>query len=244
MRFNLLRENLPLKIFSLLVAIATWFVMRGEVEHVKDYVVPIDYVHLADNLEMSGDIPNTVDVRLRAAEPVLKRANDYGMTALIDLSNSPPGEHQIRLSESLLDMPGGAQVVRISPALIPIRIEKKVTREVPVVAAFAGSPAEGYRQVGQQIEPATVTVSGPASEVEAVQRALTGTIVLEGATDDIEVKLRPVPDAPEGSRVRVVYPRDPVRVRVTIEPPPVEIGPTMNEEPFDSGPEPGDGAAS
>ena len=244
MQFNLLRENLPLKIFSFLVAIAAWFVVSGEVEHVKDYVVPVDYVHLADDLEMSGVIPNTVDVRLRAAEQVLKRAADDGMTALIDLSNSPPGEQRIQMNESLLDIPGGAQVVRISPALIPIRIEKRVTREVPVVAAFAGSPAEGYRQVGQQNEPAMVTISGPASEVEAVQRALTGTIVLEGETGDIEVEVRPIPDAPEGSRVRVVSPRDPVRVRVTIEPPPLEIGPFMIEEPVDPGPVPGDGAAS
>ncbi len=139
-------------------------------------------------------------------------------------------------------MPAGAQVVRISPALIPIRIEKRVTREVPVVAAFAGSPAKGYRQVGQQIEPLMVTVSGPASEVAAVQRALTGTIVLEGVTGDLEVEVRPVPDAPEGSRVRVVTPLDPVRVRVTIEPPPLEIGPFMPEEPVEPGP--GDGAAS
>jgi YbbR domain-containing protein len=242
MRFNLLRDNLPLKIFSLLVAIVAWIVVHGEVEHVKDYVVPLDYVHLADDLEMSGAIPNTVEVRLRAAEQVLKRATEDGMTALIDLSNAPPGEQRIQLTEHLLDLPGGAQVVRISPALILIRIEERVTREVPVVAAFAGSPADGYRQVGQQIEPSMVTVSGPASEVAAVQRALTGTIVLEGETGDLEVEVRPVPDAPEGSRVRVVSPLEPVRVRVTIEPPPLEIGPFPIEEQAEPGS--GDGAGS
>ena len=68
MRFNLLRENLPLKIFSLLLAILAWIVVRGEVEHVKDYVVPLDYVNLPDDLEMSGAVPDTVEVRLRAAE--------------------------------------------------------------------------------------------------------------------------------------------------------------------------------
>lgn len=231
MRFNLLRENLPLKIFSLLLAIVAWLVVRGEVEHVKDYVVPLDYVHLPDDLDMSGPVPNTVDVRLRAAEQVLKRATENGMTALIDLSNAPPGEQRIQLTENLFDTPAGAQVVRITPALISIRIEKRVTREVPVVAAFAGSPAAGFRQTGQQIEPSMVTVSGPASEVAAVERALTGTIVLEGRTADLEVQVRPVPDAPPGSRVRVVSPRQPVRVRVTIEPPPLEIGPFLTDEP-------------
>jgi len=242
MRINLLRENLPLKIFSLLLAIVAWLVVRGEVEHVKDYVVPLDYVHLPADLEMSGTVPNTVEVRLRAAEQVLKRATEDGMTFLIDLSNAPPGDQRIQLTENLLDIPGGAQVVRISPSLIPIRIEKRVTKEVPVVAAFAGSPAKGYHQVDQQIEPSMVTVSGPESEVAAVQRALTGTIVLEGVTGDVEVGVRPVPDAPEGSRVRVVSPRDPVRVHVTIEPPPLESGPVRTEEPAEE--KTGDGATA
>ena len=240
MRFDLLRENLPLKIFSLLLAIVAWLVVRGEVEHVKDFVVPLDYVHLRDDLEMSGAIPNTVDVRLRAAEQVLKRATEIGMTAQINLSNAPPGEQRIQLTENLFDPPAGAQVVRISPALISILIEKRATREVPVVAAFAGTPARGYRQVGQSIEPEVVTVTGPASEVAAVERALTGTIVLEGRTKDLVVEVRPVPDAPAGSRVRVVVPRKPVRVRVDIEP--LEIGPFMSEEP--TKPATGGGAAS
>ena len=109
-------------------------------------------------------------------------------------------------------------------------VEKRVTREIPVVAAFAGNPAPGYRKVGQSISPPVVTVSGPASEVAKVRRALTGTIVLEGETKNVEVEVRPIPDAPAGSRVRIESPNDPVIVRVTIEPPPAEmLGPAIPE---------------
>jgi YbbR domain-containing protein len=242
MWLGLVRENLPLKLFSLLLAIVAWFVVRGEAEHVKDFVVPLDYVNLPADLEMSGVVPDSVEVRLRGAEPVLKRATADGLTAQVDLSNTPPGEHRIQLTENLLDIPGGARAVRISPALLIVRVEKRVTREVPVVAAFAGRPADGYRRVGQQIEPEMVTVSGPASEVAAVKRALTSTIVLEGETGNLEVKVRPVPDAPEGSRVRVVSPRQPVTVRVTIEAAPDEADPAL--PPKADGRAPGRGAAS
>lgn len=229
MPFNL-RENLPLKLFSLLLAVLCWVVVRGEVEHVKDFVVPLDYIDLPGDLALSGTIVDTVDVRLRATEQLLKRITDDGMTAPIDLSNAPPGDQQIQLNESLFNLPGGAQVVRITPALIMLTVEKRVTREIPVVAAFAGNPAPGYRKVGQSISPPVVTVSGPASEVAKVRRALTGTIVLEGETKNVEVEVRPIPDAPAGSRVRVESPNDPVIVRVTIEPPPAEmLGPAIPE---------------
>ena len=95
-----------------------------------------------------------------------------------------------------------------------------MTREVPVIAEFAGSPAEGYTKAGHVIEPDQVTVTGPASEVATVRRATTGTIFLEGVTENLQVEVRPIPEAPEGSRVRVTQPRGPVRVRVIIEPPP------------------------
>ena len=219
MPFNL-RQNLPLKIFSFLLAVLCWVVVRGEVERVKDFVIPLDYVNLPDHLEMSGTVVDTVSVRLRAAEAILRTITQDGMTAPIDLSNTPPGEQHIRLTEAIFNVPGGAQVVSIAPSLIPINVEKRVTREVPVVATFAGNPAEGYRKIDQIIDPPFVTISGPASEVARVRRALTGTIVLEGQTEDLQVEVQPIPDAPAGSRVRVVSPRDPVRVRVRIVPPP------------------------
>jgi len=217
MRFNL-RQNLYLKIFSLLLAIVCWYVVRSEDERIKDFTVPLEYVNLPPSLELSGRIIDSVAVRLRAPEPLLKTITEDRLYARIDLARVPLGEQYIQLTPEMFEIPGGAVVSSITPDLVPVHLERRLRREVPVVAEFAGTPPPGYEKVRYVIDPPSVAIEGPASEVSRVTRAMAGTILLDGQTSDYEVAVTPIPDAPPASRVRVVSPVGPVRVVVTSEP--------------------------
>src|SRR5262245_40350757 len=113
------------------------------------------------------------------------------------------------MTDRMLRVPAGTEVVRIAPSIIPVRLEKRARRDVPIVAEFSGRPPKGYEMTGYSVDPPAATIEGPASEVAAVGRALTGTILLEGETSDMSFEVRPIPDTPVGSRVRVVRPADP-----------------------------------
>jgi hypothetical protein len=217
MRLNL-RHNLYLKLFSLLLAVVCWYVVSSEEVRVRDYVVPVEYVGLPDELELSGRIIDTINVRLRATEPVLRATGQDALLARVELIRVPAGEHTLPVTPEMIRIPAGAEVARIDPDLLSLRVEKKVRRDVPVVAEFAGEPPAGFEKVRHVIEPPQVTIEGPASEVFRVQRALAGTIRLDQETSDHAVSVRPIPDAPQGSRVRVVSPAGPVRVLVAIRP--------------------------
>jgi YbbR domain-containing protein len=221
----LLRQNLRLKIFSLLIAVTWWAVVHGEDQRLKDFVVPIDYVNLASNLEQSGHIVDTVTIRMRAPEAVLRNVTEDKLSVTVDLARSPMGEQHMPLAEKMMSVPAGTEVVRVSPSVIPVRIERRARREVPIVAEFSGSPPKGYERLGYAVTPPVATVEGPASEVAAVNRALTGTILLEGEVSDMEFVVRPIPEAPPGSRVRILVPTDPVLVQVRIGPAHVDLAP-------------------
>ena len=217
MRFNL-RQNLYLKIFSFLLAVACWFVVSGEDEKIRDFAVPLEYVNLPGDLELSGGVIDTVAVRLRAPEPVMRTLTEDRLAARIDMSHTPLGEQHVPLFPPMIDRPAGVEVVRVSPELIPIRVEKRMRKEVPVVAEFSGQPPRGFVLSTHAIEPSMVTIEGPVSEVSRVVRATTGTIFLGEETTGYTVEVLPVPDAPPGTRVRVVAPIGTVRVRVIIAP--------------------------
>ncbi|HEV8699641.1 MAG TPA: CdaR family protein [Candidatus Polarisedimenticolia bacterium] len=215
MRFNLGR-NLYLKGFSLLLAIVCWYVVRSEQDLIRDFAVPLQYVNLPADLDLSGRVVDSVVVRLRAPEPVLRTITEDRLAARIDMANAPLGEQYVTMTPGMIRAPGGAQIDHISPDLIKVSIDRKVRRDVPVVAEFSGTLPSGYEKVRHVVDPPRVSIEGPANEVTKVIRALTGTILLDGETSDYEVAATPIPDAPSWSRVRVVSPRGPVRVRISI----------------------------
>lgn len=211
-----LRRNLPLKVFSLLLAAACWFVVSSEEDHVQDFSAPIDYINLPSTLDLSGKVVDTLAIRLRGSEPALRTLAEDRLQARIDLARAAPGDQTIAITREMVHVPSGVEVVRLTPELVPLRIERLVKRQVPVVAEFAGRPAFGFEKRKHVIDPPTVTIEGPASEVGRVTRATTGTILLEDQTGDYRVEITPIPDAPPGSRVRLAEPARRVRVTISI----------------------------
>jgi len=224
MRF-LLQRNLRLKAFSFLIALVWWAVVHGEDARIKDFVVPIDYTNLAQTLEQSGRVIDTVTVRLRAPEALLRNVTEDRLAVTLDLGRAPLGEQHIPITGKMLRVPPGTEVVRVAPPVIPVRVERRARREVPIVAEFSGAPPKGYARLGYAVTPPVATIEGPASEVAAVSRALTGTILLEGEVADMEFEVRPIPEAPLGTRVRILVPADPVLVQVRIGPAPPATAP-------------------
>src|SRR5262245_59536404 len=123
MRFDL-RQNLYLKIFSLILAVVCWYVVRGEEERVRDFSVPLEYTNLSPSFDLSGRIVDTVAVRLRAPEPVLRSISEDRLSARIDLSRAPLGEQYVTLTPAMIGVPGGARVDQVNPDLIRVRIER------------------------------------------------------------------------------------------------------------------------
>jgi YbbR-like protein len=220
MFLDAVRRNLPLKLFALLIAIVWWAVVRGEDTRVRDVQVPVDYVNMPPSMELSGHIIDTVNVRLRAPDPILRNLAEDRLSVSIDLARAPMGDQRVPIGSELMHVPAGIEVVRITPPAVPVRLERRARRQVPIVAEFSGHPPQGYDKTGYVVSPSVATIEGPASEVAQVTRALAGTIFLEGETADLEFATRPIAEAPAGNHIRIVSPTEPVRVRVSIGPAP------------------------
>src|SRR2546428_6916688 len=116
MRLNL-RQNLYLKIFSLILAFVCWYVVRSEEERVRDFAVPLEYVGLPAGLDLSGRVVDGVAIRLRAPEPLLGTITEDRLSARIDLGRASPGEQSIPLTPDLTRVPGELPFQRSSPVL-------------------------------------------------------------------------------------------------------------------------------
>jgi YbbR domain-containing protein len=68
----------------------------------------------------------------------------------------------------------------VDPRRVRITVERQLTREVKVQPRFEGEPPEGYEVYQWSIIPATVSLRGAASNVEAVTEVSTETVSLAG----------------------------------------------------------------
>ena len=191
---KLLRENLALKVASLALAIGVWFVVRGEDRPVQIVSVPLEIRNLPDDLAIAGDVIDSVNVRVKAPEVVLNTMKPDRISARLDLASLESGDHMVRLRPEEVRVPPGADVVKISPEYVAVRLERRMTRELPVTPRVIGEPAEGYAIGTAIVKPDHVRVSGPESAMRLAKEVLTDVVRVDGRATPVEMMVNLFPD--------------------------------------------------
>ncbi len=87
---------------------------------------------------------------------------------------------QFNFQANGIKLPAGLRVTKIEPPMMWVIFEPLKTRDVPIEATFVGEPISGYRLINDSVTPASLTVSGAASVVDAMQHVQTERITLVG----------------------------------------------------------------
>jgi YbbR domain-containing protein len=178
-------RNLGLKFLSIALAVLLWLVISGEQIVERALRIPLEFTNLPQQLELVGDMPNVVDVRVRGSSGALTRLAAGDLVAVLDLRTARAGQRLFPLTSSDVRTPFGVDVVHVSPSNVSIGFEQSASKLVPVVPAVEGEPAEGY-VVGTVIaDPATVEVVGPISAVGNLTAAMTETISVAGSSEPV-----------------------------------------------------------
>jgi len=110
------------------------------------------------------------------------------LMATVLVGDHTTGDRVVRLRErAQIELPPGVQLEGFKPAIVSVRLEPRVERQVNVDLKFEGKVPEGYEVYGASANPAKVRVRGPASIVNAIQKAPTESISLDGRTDSFDL---------------------------------------------------------
>lgn len=183
MRF--LVEHLPLKLISLGLAVLLWYVIAGEKTSEMGLSVPVELQNFPQDLELTGEPVNAVEVRLRASPGIIQRLGPGDISARIDVKGASEGERIVHLTDDSIRVPFGVRVVKISPAIITLNFERTQQKSVPIRPRLLGRPAAGHEVAEVTASPAEVQVIGPKSRVNDVESAYTEPISVDGARADV-----------------------------------------------------------
>jgi YbbR domain-containing protein len=201
-------QNIPLKLASLGLAVLLWLVIAGEKTSEMGLEVPVELQNFPRALELTGEPTNRVEVRLRTSPGVMQQLGPSEVAAQIDLAGAGEGERIVHLTADAIRVPFGVTVVRITPAIITLNLERTLEKLVPVRPRVLGRPAPGHEVAEVVSEPGEIRVAGPKSRVMELESAFTEAISVEGAEsnviDDVTVGLEdPVLRIQGSPRVRV-----------------------------------------
>jgi YbbR domain-containing protein len=174
-------KHLGLKVLSVTLAVLLWMVVSGDEIVERGLRVPLELSQVPAGLELLGEIPATVDVRVRGASGTLSRVDAGDVVAVLDLRTARSGRRLFPLGPDHVRVPFGVEVVQVMPSAVAMAFEVSASRQVPIVPAVDGRPAPGY-VVGQlTADPKAVEVIGPESAVKRATEVLTEPVSITGA---------------------------------------------------------------
>lgn len=211
-------RHIGLKFLSIVLASLIWLVVSGEQIVERALRIPLEFTNLPADLELVGDTPDLVDVRVRGSSGALSRVASGELVAVLDLRTARPGRRLFHLTGADVRAPFGIEVVQIAPSNVSVVFEPSATKAVPVVPELDGEPLDGYVVNTVSAEPSTVEVIGPASAVARLTEVITEPVSVDDAAATIVEEVNMGVADPS---VRLASPGG-VKVTVNIGPAPAE----------------------
>ena len=173
--------HLGLKTLSIGIAILLWLFVSGDETVERGLRVPLEFQQVPAGVEMTGEAPSLVDVRVRGGTSTLSRLGAGDIVAQLDLKAARVGRRLYQITPEQVRAPFGVQVIQVMPPTIVLAFEISANKQVPVVPEFEGEPAPGFVIGRTQVDPPTVDVVGPQSAIARVTQATTEPVPVTGA---------------------------------------------------------------
>ncbi len=172
--FRWISENYRTFLWAFVLSIAVWVsaVTAADPDETRTLssAVPVQIIGQDPGLVISSEVPDEVEVTLRAPRSVwdVIDADPQVVQAILDLSGLSSGDHSLGLQIQVNARP--VQIVSVSPRVVTFVLEALSTQTFSVDLSLTGEPAIGYQAGDVSLDPLEVVVAGAESQVRKVER--------------------------------------------------------------------------
>jgi uncharacterized protein (TIGR00159 family) len=132
--WNWMTYRLSAKALAFGVALGLWMAVAGQQSAETALIVPIEYQRIATGIELRGEIPAEVTIRLRGSQLALAALRASSVRLRVSLDHVRDGLNYVALTAHHLDLPPGVELTDIRPAFLAIEVRKKDSIIVPNAA--------------------------------------------------------------------------------------------------------------
>ncbi len=158
---------------ALVLAVVIWLVAVSQENPIETREfperIPLTVRGLDAALQPVQDLGNqSVRVTVRAAQDAWTDIAASNFTAFVDLTGYTVGTHDVPVTVNVSDP--RVTLLGTSPPSVRIQLDPQVSKDVAVSVQVLDAPAFGYDWQTPIVTPPTVTVSGPATQVDLVDQ--------------------------------------------------------------------------
>ena len=180
MKKNFLKkQDFLLKILSLALSIVLWAAVMDvdnpernmRFDDVPVRIIGASQLKAATGLELIEGEDTTVTVSLRGQSKSVGEVRASQITATVDISGlTEANEYDLPVTVSVSK--SGVETNYVNPGKVHVRVDRVESKDVPVEVNVTGTPADGYRAGKPTTATKKVTVSGPATDLAQVAKAV------------------------------------------------------------------------
>ncbi len=187
---------------ALLLSLVIWVMAVNEQDPPRTsdlQGIPIHYAGLADGLILVGKVEEFASVTVRAPTSHWP-LNPDSLEATVDLQGLGVGVHNVDVQLRSLDR--AAMIIKCMPTRVVVRVEESVDLRMAVETVIADQEAvpPGYAAAPPRVSPGQVSLSGPRSLVESVDKVV-ATVWLHASKTDLQREVVPEAFDAEGKPV-------------------------------------------
>ena len=183
-------ENWPAKVLSIALALILFTFNRLNTLTTRLLSVPLK-VETSSMMIAASAYPQNIRVTLRGEDDSIMSIVDSDIEAFVDLTRYESGgvysaPVQIRRKGSALGIE--PLEIAVNPLEISVRLDRRISKLIPLTAAIRGRVAEGFDLVSFSLNPAEIVVVGPLSLLETVSEIQTEPIDLDGRNSNFNME--------------------------------------------------------
>lgn len=206
------RQVWGLRVLALGIAVALWFVLsyeQREVRSEKQVDASVSYVR-PENVVILDQVQQA-EVLLSGPQDEVGRVSASDVSVQVDLRGSQIGRATVNLGPENVRLPPGLRVERVRPSTLQLTLDRQITIRLPVEPEIVGEPAAGATVGEPTVSPPEVSVTGPESQLAALEAVQTAPVSLDGHAISFEETVPIVL-----SDILAVRDIEPPRVTVTV----------------------------
>jgi hypothetical protein len=190
-------NNWQYRVLAILLALACWYVVSGQ-EKVETWLeVPLEFVNLPPQMEITSGLVSKLQVRIRGTSNQVRSLNVGRLAYKLDLGKISVGTNVIPLVPESMTITSAVEVVEVNPTRLELVADVVISKTVPVQLDWSGLPGDDVQFKNATVFPEKVTITGFASALEPVDSV---------STELIEVQ--PGEALSFSGRSRLLMPRD------------------------------------